>query len=82
MLNKILPGLKIQYKQSELINLNYHSGKETSMLDLVEKISTSFQHLDEAYIYLTENIKYAVSEIYDDWIASEVTLPCQVFNIP
>ena len=76
VINKISPGLKLKYKQFEMMPLDYHGEEEGSMLDLMESISTSFQHLDDAQLFLTDHLSYALSEVYDDWIASDVTLPC------
>jgi len=76
VINKISPGLKLKYKQHEMVPLDYHGEKEGSMLELIDSISTSFQHLDDAHLFLTDNLSYALSEVYDDWIASDVTLPC------
>jgi hypothetical protein len=42
VINKISPGLKLKYKQYEMVPLNYHGEKEGSMLDLMDSISTSF----------------------------------------
>jgi hypothetical protein len=59
-----------------MVPLDYHGDKEGSILELMDSISTSFQHLDDAQLFLTNNLSYALSEVYDDWIASDVTLPC------
>lgn len=45
------------------------------MLEIIENIATSFQDLDQAYACFNDSHKYKLSDIYDDWIASDVTIP-------
>ena len=82
IINKISPGLRLGYRDQDIVKLEYYGDKEGDILDLINNISTSLQRLDDAHLYLTDSIKFALSDLYDDNLSSDVTLPCQIFNLP
>ena len=82
IIKKVSPGLRLGYRERDTIKLDYCGAKEGSVLELINSISTSLQNLDDAYLYLIDSLKFALSDIYDDKFSSDLTLPCQIFNLP